>query len=104
MWNLKKFGLININSLFSKIDDKETGLKQYLSILKNQVQQLNEMIDIYNTSVVFLRRHMLTYYVKSKRNLNIRLVHFYENALQHYLYNIMLLKSRYASIFNHIYI
>ena len=37
--------LININSLFSKIDDKENGLKQYLSILKNQVQQLNEMIE-----------------------------------------------------------
>ena len=37
--------LININSLFSKIDEKENGLKQYLSILKNQVQQLNEMIE-----------------------------------------------------------
>ena len=37
--------LININSLFSKIDDKENGLKQYLSILKDQVQQLNEMIE-----------------------------------------------------------
>lgn len=42
---LEKDQLININSLFSKIDDKETGLKQYLSILKNQVQQLNEMIE-----------------------------------------------------------
>ena len=37
--------LININSLFSKIDDKENSLKEYLSILKNQVQQLNEMIE-----------------------------------------------------------
>ena len=37
--------LVNINSLFTKIDDKENGLKEYLFILKNQVQQLNDMIQ-----------------------------------------------------------
>ena len=41
--------LLNINSLFAELDDKEQGLRSYLSILKDQVVQLNSMIsDIEN--------------------------------------------------------
>ena len=76
--------ITNCHEMYDRIHGSEIVINIFDPISE---KQLNEMIDIYNTSVVFLRRHMLTYYVKSKRNLNIRLVHFYENALQHYLYD-----------------
>tara|TARA_B100001123_G_C15271905_1_gene1010636 strand:+ start:1015 stop:1290 length:276 start_codon:yes stop_codon:yes gene_type:complete len=76
--------IINCHELYDRIHGSKIVINIFDPISE---KQLNDLIKIYNTSAVFLRRNMLTNYVKSKTNLNIRLVHFYENALQHYLYD-----------------
>ena len=63
--------------------------KQYIAKIYHPIndKQLKELIDIYNSSSVFLRYYNISEYIKNTSNLNHKgATEFYANAIQHYLY------------------